>query len=732
MVSINTRKMRGRILGAAWVVIAATTLAGSQSWNTGSGTWDDVTTNNWSLGRVPVSGDSVTINRGADTTVDFASAFFASAGSNLLGLTLGGTGASNVLQVGAGDTLNFTNSVTIANGGRLDMSGGTISDVAPTNSWHDALKINNGGSVRLTGGVFMIPMQANCYLADTSNHTASLEVKGNAMLTNTAPPSSGGDLMAQRGNSMLTLADNGVIHIVRDVLVGTISGNHMWSISGGTLRSTFANGSTGGMRFGGGAGSVTVTQTAGIVSSTSFYLAGGATYNLSGGTNFVSNTIYLADVAGQSAALNMSGGTLTNGSYDLLARSGNSTLNLSNGEINIKRTISLGTGGGTHNWTISGGTLITRANSEPTDGVGATNGVGTVTINQTGGLVKFNILNMFGTATYSLQNATMTNGTVYCDGIFTQTSGVHYVANDLVFGSAGGRTGVYTMVGGTLRSRGLDVGPAGGGAGIFTMIGGALSVNAGEGNSGSYDFFRVGPTNGVGSGTFTIKGGSVSGPFRSLYLNNGGVIRGYGDILSITYTAPIVMQGRVIADGEGVDQNLTLGGMLNTVTNPVDNVSSQGWFATNHGKLILPPVPVAAATTNVYNWGEQKNDAMIDLVNSARFEFTGLSGSGSLTGAVMAIDRPDASPVSKNGVSTHEFTMTGATFSKYTLTLRYDDVATRGHDDQLALFRWTGTTWDRLTVSIDMANHWVTATNLTTLGRFNLSLVPRGSLLSVQ
>lgn len=97
---------------------AGTAVAASPSWSTGSGTWDDTTSANWAPAQVPVAGDSVTINRATATTVDFASGNFVGVGSNLLALTLGGTGASNVLQIGVGDTLRYTNAVNINSGDR--------------------------------------------------------------------------------------------------------------------------------------------------------------------------------------------------------------------------------------------------------------------------------------------------------------------------------------------------------------------------------------------------------------------------------------------------------------------------------------------------------------------------------------------------------------------------------------------------------------------------------------
>ena len=43
---------------------------------------------------------------------------------------------------------------------------------------------------------------------------------------------------------------------------------------------------------------------------------------------------------------------------------------------------------------------------------------------------------------------------------------------------------------------------------------------------------------------------------------------------------------------------------FSAVNNTVENVTTgtNGWYAQDHAKLILPPIPVAAGSS--YNWGE--------------------------------------------------------------------------------------------------------------------------------
>ena len=608
-----TRAGKAIVAAIVWVSVlqAGSALAAALTWNTGSGTWDDTTAANWTPAQVPVDEDSVTINRGTNTTVDFASAYFAGANSNLTGLTLGGTGASNILQIGAGDMLRYSNSITINSGGMLDISGGTVTDATASAFWHNGLVINNGGQARITGGTFIIPLQSHVNLADTAGHTASLEVSGSGVLSNSAASGTGSDFNSKAGNSTLTLSGNGAIQMRRDILVGTTGGNHLWTISGGDLRSMSANGTSTGFKIGGGNGTATVNQTAGNIYSAGYInLSTGGTYNISGGN--------------------------------------------------------------------------------------------------------------------------CTNGTLYVNGTINQTGGNFYNLYDTVVGSQATGTGVLSITSGSFRSRGFNIARTPDSCGIVTLSGGTFSMN--NNNSGVEAHFEIGANSGAGSGTLVLKGVTVGTSVTAssgMVVNATGVIRGYGTIS--VGAALAVLAGRVIADGEGIDRTLDLSS-LGATSNFTDNVTNKGWFAVNHGKLLLPKVSINAATTNVYNLGESPEDTTIDLVNSARLEFTGLTGSsGSLTGAVYAVDRPEAYAANGWKVSVHEFITNGIAASKCALTIRYDDSAAMGRDAQIVMHRWNGSTWDMVPSTVDVANHWITATNLTSLGRFTLSIHnPSGSIDMLQ
>ena len=108
---------------------------------------------------------------------------------------------------------------------------------------------------------------------------------------------------------------------------------------------------------------------------------------------------------------------------------------------------------------------------------------------------------------------------------------------------------------------------------------------------------------------------------------------GYGDV---GLTGPLVQNGRVIADGFGrTGRSLDFSSLAmveNTIENPP--AGQNGWLAQRGGALRLPALPVPGDGS--YNWGESPRDEQPDLVNSARFTFTGVASPGRLDVALLS------------------------------------------------------------------------------------------------
>ena len=95
-----------------------------------------------------------------------------------------------------------------------------------------------------------------------------------------------------------------------------------------------------------------------------------------------------------------------------------------------------------------------------------------------------------------------------------------------------------------------------------------------------------------------------------------GVIKGWG---TIGTGGALINNGQVVADGYGQPRTLDAS-YFSTVTNTIDNPpdGTNGWYAIDGGRLVLPPIQVQTGT-HAYTWGESPTDPVLDLVNSVRF-----------------------------------------------------------------------------------------------------------------
>lgn len=249
-------------------------------------------------------------------------------------------------------------------------------------------------------------------------------------------------------------------------------------------------------------------------------------------------------------------------------------------------------------------------------------------------------------------------GTFVIDG--SQGGGLFQVKNINLARSAAGATGTVKVVnGGKLR------------AGV---------------NSGGYSYAWCGDT----SGTALIRLGDASslgwiewlpGNAVEFYLRNdasgSAELRGVGGfVTNSTKRLNFYANGRIVADGWGAasERDLDLSFTANLRNNIANGASeSNGWYAVNRARLIMPPVTVATGSNN-YNLGDE-GSADNDLVNSVRCSFTGVTTGGAITNTLLALDRGDVPVTSriKQTVSAHQvFSPAAMAFGGLTLTFRYD------------------------------------------------------------
>ncbi|MDD4019858.1 MAG: hypothetical protein PHV28_18160, partial [Kiritimatiellae bacterium] len=301
---------------------------------------------------------------------------------------------------------------------------------------------------------------------------------------------------------------------------------------------------------------------------------------------------------------------------------------------------------------------------------------GTGTMVQTGGVLESPGQVTLGDKSNSVGQYRLENGSLisyslyvgnYGHGVFTQTGGTNTVGNFLVVPRY--QTGVYNLWGGVL------------------MIGtnGSSTSYICPGFDGVEGAFNFGTTN--SSGVIAQAPGSTKSSIYIGYFASGrGTFRGWG--LS-ELTGSVRNNGKVVADGYGTDRDLDFSRMAGLQANSLTNAGSNGWYAQDHGRLLLPPV---TAGNPVY-WGEVNNQ---DLVNSVKMELT---GTGSVTGALLAADHTLVNPDLYKPIGVWEFSCdSGVTGGQ--LTFLYDAAqlaAMEIDESRLRVWRHSGASWVNVT-----------------------------------
>ncbi|MCE5340242.1 MAG: PEP-CTERM sorting domain-containing protein [Planctomycetaceae bacterium] len=361
--------------------------------------------------------------------------------------------------------------------------------------------------------------------------------------------------------------------------------------------------------------------------------------------------------------------------------------------------------------TLAPGDYTLKVNSQL---LGGRSGTGNV-ITQNGGTFRADVGVRLGYDTaetvYNMNAGTLT------------TAGAGVVTRGIVVGTGGdslkdGSSTTFNQTGGTVTTGELAVGKAGT-TGIYNLTGGTIngiywSTNFKIGAIGSAKAsikseFNLG--NAVSTGTIT---GSAD---ASLYIDcRNSSLNGWGVIQagSKTSTASrLFNDGTIKADGFGIDRTLDVSNYNRVVSNSgvsgAVNTGTNGYYAVNHGKLLLPSVTVAAGN-GAYNWGEDAARSVTSLVNSVRVTFTNAS-EGSLDIALLANDRTDVVAYDgKTFIGIWSFAQ--MTFDNANIAFRYDEALAAGlgiDEESLNIFKLEGTNWVALASTVDSINNRITA-----------------------
>ena len=229
--------------------------------------------------------------------------------------------------------------------------------------------------------------------------------------------------------------------------------------------------------------------------------------------------------------------------------------------------------------------------------------------------------------------------------------------------------------------------------------------------------------------------GAVSMQFGR-HADSLGMLRGWGDV---EFTGSLENNGMIIADGWATNQDRTLDlSTMASVTNAYDNTGSNGWYAVNRGKLMLPALTVPAGVST-QRWGESSGDTTIDLVNSVELGLTGVSAPGLLSLALLATNHSEFSSPTRliKPVTVWKVDST-VTPSSATLRFRYDPAAAGAAgvgENDLRLFAFQSGNWRPLDATVDTGNKWITATGVTSLSPLLAiaeDFIPSGTVITVR
>jgi len=583
----------------------------------------------------------------------------------------------------------------------------------------------------------------------------------------------------------------GVTHVTHDLTIGSHAGcQGNYSLTGLTSRLTAERVIVGGSSAGNmmhQSGSVTASQSVAV----GVYQGSTGTYQFSGG----SLTTPRIEIGGQGPGLfNWTGGTLKTG---VITVGTGGTMNLNNSEsewifngsltmaggtlnTNDKRlTLGGGTDGSFSSLTVSGGTMGRIWHLKVADTASAS-------VSHTGGIITAHQVSLGWshdrTGTYEISGTALLDASSLYLGMngygnMIQRDSSTVTVGSLQIGSNASSEGHYTLTGNAhLSVEGpADIGSVGGGT--FTQPGGTHMV------TGNLTIAESGPSlsqpDTTGWGTYSLGGGSLvlqrSSSARTVYVgyrgrgtlsmgdasgtgtisevgtgkgtnlvvknydhsSTSGVVRGWG---SVGLTGTLTNNGKIIADGFGTDRDLDMSSFTK-ISNSLENTTTNGWFAQNHGRLILPKITVPTGDS-IRNWGESPfgttsgTDATPDLVNSLQLAFTNVRQAGDLSISLLAADRSDIPPgLPGSAIGIWDFIPSrGFLFDQVGLSFRYDDALAQVMniiESDLRVYHYVGSTWMDVTSGINLTTHWITAERITDFSMFAVAQVPEPTTLAL-
>jgi len=632
-----------------------------------SGDWN--TASNWDPSGVPTSSDDARIGQSVNPgTANIAD----SASGTTDDLDIGSGGNSNgTLNLGANATLTVTRSMDVGTGsnaiGVFNAGDNSVTTIATD------LRIGGSSGV----GSFTLGTGATVDVGDQlilNNGTYTVDVTKFNISTDLFAGSSNNEVNAtsvtQQGGSL----------IVRDLQVGTGSNNtSSYDLNGQTLTATR---------------DVILGENDG---QGDLFLNGGT---LNVGVDFeVRNRTYTLDASSVTIGNAIKVGNRNN-------EANNAYVTQSNGNLTVT-DLEVGTGANNFaTYDVGGNTLI--VNEDVT--LGENDGMGSIAYTGGGFLaVGRNLKVRNNTQSFTSDQISIDNA--------IQVGDRDNPLNDASLTLTGSFSGVHSIELATARNTNATLNLVG-----TLEMDSAGSVRVSNHSNGT-----------LSHGTLVLGNTVTSGVIRStnagsnLFLRQDdevvGTVRGWG---GIEVGGDFEMDGQIIADGGPTGSSpasdrtldITYGIMLgDTLSTTQGDGSRVGYYATNRGRLILDTLAVAGDVT----WGDVATDTVLDIVNSVRFEWSGLSA-GDLDVALLADDHSlvTSAPNSLvNAIGIFDIDFTGG-FSSVDLTVLYDS-ATAVNENDLKFFHRDGGAWVEITSTLNTGSDLITANAVSSFSQFAIA-----------